>query len=236
MKPISLDAYEKIAASYDARAKTKPHNAYYDRPAVLSLLPKLEGKRVLDAGCGPGIYLEEILALGAIDPVGIDVSPTMLDYAKTRLGSKAVLHELNLENGIPIFEDGIFDVIICALVLDHIRNWEAIFREFFRVLAKGGILVFSVEHPSSDYRIRSGENYFSVKKTELEWRGFDEPVVVTSYRRPLQEMINPLIRAGFDLDEVLEPTPTDEFRKHDEAEYNHLSNSPGFLCFRAIKR
>lgn len=32
------------------------YNVYYDRPAVLSLLPPVQGKRILDIGCGPGLY------------------------------------------------------------------------------------------------------------------------------------------------------------------------------------
>ena len=52
-KPIALDAYETLAEAYAAVVDTKPHNAYYERPATLSLLPEVRGKRVLDAGCGP---------------------------------------------------------------------------------------------------------------------------------------------------------------------------------------
>jgi hypothetical protein len=44
-----LDAYEALAESYAARVDTKPHNAYCERPATLSLLPAIGGKRVLDA-------------------------------------------------------------------------------------------------------------------------------------------------------------------------------------------
>ena len=49
-KPIALAAYEKLAERYAALIDTKPHNAYYERPAMLSLLPKIQGKHVLDAG------------------------------------------------------------------------------------------------------------------------------------------------------------------------------------------
>jgi len=52
-KPIALDAYESLAEAYAAVVKTKAHNAYYERPATLSLLPDVKNKRVLDAGCGP---------------------------------------------------------------------------------------------------------------------------------------------------------------------------------------
>jgi hypothetical protein len=54
-QPIVLEAYSCLADAYAARIDTKAHNAYYDRPAVTSLLPPVAGKRVLDAGCGPGV-------------------------------------------------------------------------------------------------------------------------------------------------------------------------------------
>lgn len=234
-KPIALEAYEQLADSYSAQVEEKPHNAYYDRPAVLSLLPDLKGKRLLEAGCGPGIYLKEMIARGAEMPVGVDVSPRMLSHAKRRVGEKARLYEVDLNRGLSLFEDESFDIVVSPLVLDYVYDWRMIFSEFNRVLAEGGTLIFSVEHPSSDYRLRSGESYFSVGRTELVWKGFDKPVLVPSYRRPLQEMLNPLIQAGFFLEKVLEPLPTEEFRELNRKEFDHLSTSPGFICFKARK-
>lgn len=62
--PIALEAYETLADAYAEAIDTKPHNAYYERPATLSLLPEVAGKRVLDAGCGPGAYAEWLLDRG----------------------------------------------------------------------------------------------------------------------------------------------------------------------------
>jgi hypothetical protein len=41
--PVSREAYDKLASSYSDRAPTKPHNAYYERPATLSLSGTSEG-------------------------------------------------------------------------------------------------------------------------------------------------------------------------------------------------
>jgi ubiquinone/menaquinone biosynthesis C-methylase UbiE len=62
-KPIALDAYETLAAAYAAVIDTKRHNAYYERPATLSLMPEVKGKRVLDAGCGTGVYSEWLITI-----------------------------------------------------------------------------------------------------------------------------------------------------------------------------
>jgi ubiquinone/menaquinone biosynthesis C-methylase UbiE len=87
-EPIALEAYTRLGDAYSAHIDTKGHNAFYDRPGVLSLLPPVEGKRVLDVACGPGAYTEWLVSHGA-EVVGIDVCPRMLELARLRLGSKA---------------------------------------------------------------------------------------------------------------------------------------------------
>jgi len=87
-RPIALEAYEALAEAYAAVVDTKPHNAYYERPATLSLLPDDTGMRVLDAGCGPGVYSEWLADRGA-KVVALDVSPRMAEIARQRLGSRA---------------------------------------------------------------------------------------------------------------------------------------------------
>src|SRR5438132_6907923 len=82
--PQALDDYERLPEAYAARVNTKAHNAFYDLPAVISLLPPVVGKRVLDAGCGPGVYSEWLVDHGA-EVVGIDFSPTMVKLANRRL-------------------------------------------------------------------------------------------------------------------------------------------------------
>ncbi|MBZ0289063.1 MAG: methyltransferase domain-containing protein, partial [Anaerolineae bacterium] len=73
-KSLGEQNYAPFAHRYAQYAETKPHNAYYDRPATLSLLPDVAGKRVLDAGCGPGIYAEWLVDHGA-QVVAFDVTP-----------------------------------------------------------------------------------------------------------------------------------------------------------------
>lgn len=48
-------------------------------------------------------------------------------------------------------------------------------------------------------------------------------------------MINPLIAAGFTIEQILEPKPVDEFKGRDPDDYEKLMRQPGFICFRARK-
>jgi hypothetical protein len=56
-----------------------------------------------------------------------------------------------------------------------------------------------------------------------------------SFRRSLQETLNPIIKAGFSIERILEPKPTDEFKKADPEGYQELLRQPAFLCIRARK-
>lgn len=233
-KPIALDAYEKLAEAYAARVDTKPHNAYYERPATLSLLPEVEGRRVLDAGCGPGVYAEWLVDHGA-EVVAIDVSPAMVGFARVRLGDRAEVRQADLGEPLDFLENATFDVVLSALALDYVADLAGAFGEFYRVLRPGGHLVFSVGHPFAEFMLHPSLSYFETELVHYEWKGFGTPVKMPSYKRPLGALINPLAEAGFVLDHLLEPTPTEAFKEVAPDDYEELSMRPGFLCVRAVK-
>jgi SAM-dependent methyltransferase len=234
-EPIALRAYDALADAYADRIDTKAHNAFYDRPAVLSLLPPVAGRRVLDAGCGPGAYADWLAGHGA-EVVGLDVSPRMLDRARLRLRGRAAFVRADLGRPLDFLAPASFDLVLSALTLDYLRDWPAVFRAFFRVLRGPGHLVFSVGHPFDEfYDHHPGGNYFEVEPVECVFRAFGAPVRVPYYRRPLAAMLGPLLGAGFALERLLEPRPVPQFREHDPADYEKLRRQPGFLCFRAAK-
>ncbi len=232
--PLGAEAFELLADEFAARVETKAHNAYYEKPAMLALLPEVAGMRVLDAGCGPGVYAEWLLEHGAT-VVGIDVSQRMIELARSRVGQRAEFFCANLEEPIGFLEDESFDLVLSALSVDYVRDLGRLFAEYHRVLRDGGRFVFSKEHPFSDFTRRHLEHYFETEIIGCTWRGFGKPVMVRSYRRPLSELLNALTGAGFTLERVVEPRPTEEFKEADPEDYAKLMEWPGFLCIRARK-
>jgi SAM-dependent methyltransferase len=234
-KPIALDAYEALADAYAAAVETKPHNAYYERPATLSLLPEVAGKRVLDAGCGPGIYAEWLVERGA-EVFAVDASPRMIELARRRLGDSAEVREANLAEPLSFLDSSSFDIVLSPLALDYVEDWSSAFSEFHRVLRPAGHFVFSIHHPSFDLSYYKTDHYFETEVVVCEWRGFDQVrVLMPSYRRPLSATLNTLVEAGFRIERILEPQPTEEFREADPKHYQELSRQPCFLCIRAQK-
>lgn len=235
-KPIALDAYEELAERYAALVDSKIENAHCELPGTLSLLPDVKGKWVLDAGCGPGRYSEWLIANGA-DVVAIDVSPKMVELAKQRLGQDVEVHLADLGRPLDFLKDESFDVVLCTLVLDCFEDWDGVLSEFHRVLRESGLLVFSVCHPFTEFVLRSSGSYFDTELVETTWKGFGEPhVTMPSYRRPLGAIISSITQAGFLLDWIVEPFPTEDSRRKDPETYEKLTRIPGFLCVRAIKK
>ncbi len=234
-KPIAFDEYEALAERFAERVDYYAWNAYYDRPAMLALLPDVRGREVLDAGCGPGVYAEELVARGA-RVIGVDASPTMIALAEKRLQGRAKFLVVNLEMGLEMFAAESFDMVLSALTLDYVRDWNPLFAEFFRVLRAGGYFQFSVQHPLSEYVLNFADDYMQTELYRSRWRSLDPKVFVPTYRRPLQDMLNPLTRAGFVLEQLVEPQPTREFRQQFPDQYERLMRRADFMMIRARKR
>ena len=232
---LPQEAYDKLADSYAALVDTKPHNAYYDRPAIQSLLVDLKEKDILDAGCGTGVYTEWLINEGA-RVVGIDANKKMITYAMNRNGNKAKFIRANLEEPLSFFHDSIFDGIISPLTITYCDNLKDTFSEFSRILKKDGWFVFSTEHPFFSYKYNKIKNYYKTKEVSCTWTGFHKPVEMKSYYHSLGTITDALTSNGFIIERVLEPMPIDEFAKFDTEGYNKLLQFPLFIFIRASKR
>lgn len=224
-----------MAIKYNELIDHKPHNAYYDRPNTLNLLPNVKGKTILDAACGPGKYAEILIEKGAI-VTGFDLSPKMINLAIERNKNKGTFFIHDLSEEFSMIEDNSCDIVLCALALQYIEDWTLTIKEFYRVLKSDGILVISIEHPFFEYNYFKSTEYFNVENVKCTWRGFGQPVEVNSFRRPLSECFGPITDNGFYIDKVVEPKPTPEFEKMDPIHFKELSEFPVFMCIKAVKR
>ena len=232
MKEIIKQAYEDLAESYNALIDHKPHNAYYDRPNLLNLIGPCQGKAILDAACGPGKYAEELMSRGAI-VTGFDISPEMIKMAKLRNKDQGTFFEHDLEEPLHHIADQTYDIIVCALALHYIEDWNQTIQEFHRVLKPNGRLVISIEHPFYEYNYFKSEVYFEVEKVSCTWKGFGKPTTMHSFRRPLGDCIAPLVNNGFLIDQLVEPKPVKEFEKRDPRYFAELNKFPAFISISA---
>ncbi|MBC8642031.1 class I SAM-dependent methyltransferase [Caballeronia sp. EK] len=126
-------AYSQFARRYAEIALTKPHNALYERPATMALLGNVNGLRVLDAGCGPGICSEHLAHNGA-SVHAFDVTPEIAELARTRCrGLPVDVTEGDLAAPLNWLSDQSFDKILCSLAFDYLEDLKPALNEFRRV-------------------------------------------------------------------------------------------------------
>ena len=112
---------------------------------LLALTPEA---RVLEIGCGGGNVLERIGGRR----FGIDLSPSMLQKAQSRLKGKAQFSRADAMH-LP-FCDAAFDRVFCSEVLEHVMDPEAVVREMRRVLKPNGFAVVSVPNEDLINRVK----------------------------------------------------------------------------------
>jgi SAM-dependent methyltransferase len=95
--------------------------------------------RALDLGCGDGRLTAE---LDAAELTAADVSPVALERARRRLPERARLVELVPDAPVP-FEDGAFDLVLCAETIEHVRDVQLLLSEVRRVVRPGGTLALT---------------------------------------------------------------------------------------------
>jgi ubiquinone/menaquinone biosynthesis C-methylase UbiE len=137
------EGYERWAPYYDDYDNAL---IVLEQPIVTAMLGQLDGERVIDVGCGTGRHALR-LAAGGVAVTGLDFSAGMLEILRSKQPPSSLrLIEHDLARPLPLADDE-FDVVLCSLVLEHVRDLGAILREFGRIVRPGGRIVIADFHP-----------------------------------------------------------------------------------------
>jgi len=134
---------------------------------IASLVPK--GSRVLDLGCGNGALLAHLRDTRQCSGYGIEIDDANV-LACTQRGVNVI--QLNLEDGLAIFEDQSFDVVLQLDTMQHLRNTERLLRETARVGRVGVISFPNFAHWPNRLRVMTGR--MPVTKA-LPYQWYDTP-------------------------------------------------------------
>jgi methionine biosynthesis protein MetW len=138
-----------------------------DLEIVARLVP--EGARVLDLGCGNGELLAYLRDVRGCSGYGIEIDDANVQACVQR-GVDVI--QLNLEEGLAIFADRSFDVVLQLDTMQHLRNAERMLRETARV-GRAGIVSFpNFAHWPNRVRVASGRMPVT-KVLPYEW--YDTP-------------------------------------------------------------
>jgi 2-polyprenyl-3-methyl-5-hydroxy-6-metoxy-1,4-benzoquinol methylase len=107
---------------------------------ILKWMEHRKPGKVLDLGCSGGLLSERVRALGNYI-VGVDLIE--IPGVRDRVDE---FHTANLDEGLPeaAFAGAPYDVVLCADILEHVRDPEAVMRAFRPLLAPGGVMIASV--------------------------------------------------------------------------------------------
>jgi SAM-dependent methyltransferase len=98
------------------------------------------GMTVLELGCGAGYFTQELARSGA-DIVAIDVSPELLEIARTNCSSPNVQYQIQNAYALS-YSEAVFDSVVGSSVLHHLEIEEAL-RDIYRVLKPMGTIYFT---------------------------------------------------------------------------------------------
>lgn len=224
-------------------------NEVVEKPTMLSLLPDLNGKRLLDLGCGTGEHLQLYFARGMQFAVGIDLSVKMLEQAEAELKKHGknpphfALYRLAMED-LNRLNEADFDVVTSSFAFHYVENLPALLADIYAKLKPNGTLIFSQEHPITTCH-KSGHRWEKDQQKEQQayrlqhyreegerardW--FQQPF--KTYHRTTATIVNAVIQAGFVLEKMAEPMLAEQPEWH--AEFKDLQHRPPLLFIKARK-
>jgi SAM-dependent methyltransferase len=235
---IFFEGYKRL------REREANANNLFEIPSLLSMLPDLSGKRILDLGCGFGEHCRAFVARGAEFVMGVDISERMLTVAREENSDARIEYRRMPMEDI----DGIterFDLVVSSLAIHYVENFGALMEKIYGLLSPGGVLVYSQEHPlvtchsGGDRWTRDAEGnklhvnisrYGISGERQVSW--FVDHLQI--YHRTFSEIVNTLISVGFVLEQMVEPLP-DEVLLSRYPDYADLFHKPDFLLIRARK-
>lgn len=183
------------------------------------LFPPLQGKTVLDLGCGYGWHCTFAAEQGAIQVLGLDLSRKMIEEAKKRNAQRKIEYRVC---GIEEYEypENMWDCVVSNLALHYIENIEIIFQKVHRTLKSEGVFIFNIEHPvftagvDQDWIYSENQkpqywpvdNYFLSGKRRTHFLGCD----VIKQHHTLTQILMGLLKNGFELVVVEEAMPSEK--------------------------
>jgi len=149
-------SYDEQAAAYD-RWYATPLGQMVDqveKEVLFSLLPQVQGRRLLEVGCGTG-NISLALARRGAQVAGLDRSLPMLTQAqaKSRREGLAITWIKGLASPLP-FSDGSFEGVMSILALDFVADREGALQEMIRVLHPGGFLAVAMLNRFSSWTLK----------------------------------------------------------------------------------
>ncbi len=176
--------------------------------------------RVLDAGCGDGIQLQGLLVNPALDVWGIDYNPIRTRRALQRFRNVEVICGDLI---YAPFKPGVFDIILCSQVIEHISRDEVLLSELARALRPNGLLILGTPNEGCLMaRLRNHIFQRRIMKITDHFHFYREQII----RQKIEA-------AGFSINEVMREN---WFFPHQRINYYLTNRSWGFRIMERLNK
>ena len=163
-------SWEKSADWYDLIIGERGSELYQAVviPGALKLLAPKRGERVLDLGCGQGVF-SRALAQAGCQVTGVDAAPTLIQKARTYPVKPPVRY---LARDAAQIEDlGEFDAASAILCVQNMEHLDVVSAAAAKVLKPGGRMLWVVNHPA--FRIPRQSSWGNDEATKIQYRRTD---------------------------------------------------------------
>ncbi len=202
-------------------------------PHTLKLLSIKEDDKILDIGCGTGVFSQYVKEKGG-KYFGLDISKRMIAQAKKDFSQQGKFFEFDILKLQPRgeFAPGSFDAVTFILSIQDMSDLESVIKNASKLLKKGGKLAMFIKHPAFNIPRQSGwiedkERSLTSRRVDRYLTPLDMPLVkklknqtITTfhYHRALQDYMNALIKSDLEIfafeevqDTILKDKKTSEF-------------------------
>jgi SAM-dependent methyltransferase len=194
----------------DAPATTVRYGADLPTEAELRLLGPIEGRRIIDLGCGSGRAAVTFAHQGA-KVIAVDPSTDRLAEARKRAEQEHVrieLHQADLA-ALAFLRADTVDAVFSAFALAEVPDLNRVFRQVHRVLRPEAPIVFSLPHPAFTMLDPTADDPLRIVRayddaTPMPWTSPGGAAL--DQRRTISEIFTSLTRNNFKVDTLLEPT------------------------------
>ncbi len=185
-------------------------------PMIRTLLPALNGLRILDLGCGFGWFSRFAAEEGAASVLGLDLSENMIAKARMENAHSAITYEIADLERVEL-PTAAFDLAYSSLAFHYLEDFGRLVEKVHSALAPGGKFVFTIEHPiymasrNPGWRTdEAGQRFWPVDGYSVEGPRTTDWLAkgVVKYHRTIGTTLNTLIDGGFAIRRVIEWHPS----------------------------
>ena len=209
---------------------------------IKNMFTGLEGKAVLDLGCGYGWHCKYAVENGAVSVLGVDGSEKMIEKAK-EINSADNIEYMVADIETIGFDENNYDIVVSNLVLHYIENLDEIYKKVHTGLKSGGYFLFNIEHPvftagvNQQWIEKDGknlywpvDNYYYPGKRTTDFLGH----TVKKYHHTITQIVNGLLENGFELQQLKEVGPAPDTL--DNPYMLDEMRRPMMLVIKAVKK